>query len=302
MADDDSDSEDEYGKTVMAPSPFFSADGKLKSQAPAATPTKTPAPRARQSQPESEPPVEIRRPKAATQPRDRVEEEPRAQRIATRSHKRLIAPIIAGGVLILGVGIAAGIFIAGNGTQVVPAPAPRVAAPLPLPQPVAEVANPPHADPAAPQASAAAAAVPPTPTPTAIAPPVAVPPPSTVIPAAIPAPQPAAHLPPPVANVAPPKDDADKPKAKAHKQAMVTVMGADVPPPNHGKKSFLLVKTIAGVKVLVDNKQVGVTPLAGPLEVGPGARFVTLIAPDGRKKGYAVEIDSGDTYNLSESF
>ena len=307
----------------MAPSPFFAPDGKPKAATPSPISAKPPAQRARAPEPEPEP-MEPRRPKAVVPPRERYEDEQRGPRQPARGQKRMIAPIIAGAVLILGVGIAAGIFIAGNGPQVppqasAPTPAPVAAAVLPPPQPAAVVppanaALPVQANPGTAAVAGAApgaapvAAVPATTPPPAPAAAIAPPPPSPAPTAALPAPQPAAApaaLPPPAPTAAAaPKDEADRPKTKSHKSQPVSVVAADAPPQaaGHGKKAFLVVKTIAGVKVLVDNKQVGVTPLAGPLEVGAGGRFVTLVAPDGRKKGYEVQIDSGDTYNLSESF
>lgn len=100
-----------------------------------------------------------------------------------------------------------------------------------------------------------------------------------------------------------------KPSGKTDKGggSVVVVQGPDdedqpAPSDKAKKKARLVIKAPAGVQVQIDNKPFGMTPLASPIELDAGQCFVTLIAPDGRKKGYAVELEGGETQTLSETF
>lgn len=262
---DNFDEDDEYGKTVMTPSPFAQQKTEI-----------TPAPKAKETATKAKEP-EAKRPEPSARPRVTSPVTP------PRGVKRRRSPalLIALSVLLIGAAAAAAIFILGGYF--------------------------PGSTPGTDTAKATAPAVAPSPQPTTAAPPT---------PAPAPAPSAAnADLPPPAAIHVPAQTQitADKPATKpkpapvAQKPVIeistpAAVGGGDPAPAAHGKKSFLAVtSSLAGVKIIVDGKSVGTTP-TGPIEIHPGARSVTLIAPSGAKKGYAVEVESGDTYNLSENF
>ena len=287
---DDFDPDDELEKTVMAPNPFLEPFEKTAVGPP---PTDTdPGVRL-------EPPIALRRSRVETEALSRsAPVVPAASSAGARPNgKRLIAPIIAGGVLILGVGISAGILIARNAAT----------APAGLGTPLSPASASPPSNAAAPTAAIAAAlnaAAPNAAAPNAAAPNAELP--RGSVPAAsrstASAPKAASvvnlpPLPPPeAAPLTPPTPQAtlDPPKFTARKHDVITVARRE--------KSYLLVTSLAGVHIVVDNKALGVTPLAAPMEVGPGMHVIALAAPDGRKKVYQIDVTSGDTYKLDEKF
>jgi hypothetical protein len=331
---------DEYGKTTMMVSPFYQkpeakppADVPVEEQRTQIGRVEdVPAPPSRVTvqpqQPQARQPQQQQR-STRPEPRDEPMELPRSREQTGRPQaiqrqpekKPPIALFIAAGILLLGGGVGLGVLLMSSSDKSADNAASNAAntntttqalPPTPVPSAVA-IPTPVPAQPSAPPTPAA-------PTPSTQAEPGALQPPTAASSPAIPppkAPEPVVQQKAPeptepeekvVAAKPEPKSKAGKkPSAKADKGSVVVVQGPDdedqpAPSAKAKKKARLVIKAPPGVQVQIDNKPFGMTPLASPIELDAGQCFVTLIAPDGRKKGYAVELEGGETQTLSETF
>lgn len=338
--DDDRDPQDdevdEYGKTTMMVSPFFqkpeakpSGDVPVEEQRTQIGRVEDlPAPPSRVTvQPQARQPQQQQR-SSRSEPREEPRELPRSREQTGRPQaiqrqpekKPPIALFIAAGILLLGGGVGLGVLLmsasgkpADSTASVAANPAAQATPPAPTPS-AAAIPTPVPAEPsAAPTVGAptpSAQAEPSTPEPPTAASSLAIPPPKAPDPVVQQqkAPEPTEPEEKVVAAKPEPKSKpVKKPSAKADKGSVVVVQGPDdedqpAPGAKAKKKARLVIKAPPGVQVQIDNKPFGMTPLASPIELDAGQCFVTLIAPDGRKKGYAVELEGGETQTLSETF